>query len=180
MKIYTKTGDLGETSLIGGVRVKKSNIRIDAYGTVDELNSWIGVIRNISVLDNPTIFQNIQDLLFTVGSHLASHPEKGRMKLPEILESDIVLLENEIDKMELALAPLSNFVLPGSSTENGFCHVARTVCRRAERCTVELALNESVEPIVIRYLNRLSDYLFVLSRYITLKQNGNDIPWLHK
>jgi cob(I)alamin adenosyltransferase len=180
MKIYTKTGDLGETSLIGGVRVKKSNIRIDAYGTVDELNSWIGVIRNIDVLNNPLIFQNIQDLLFTVGSHLASHPEKGRMKLPEILESDIVLLENEIDKMELELAPLSNFVLPGSSTENGFCHVARTVCRRAERCTVELALNESVEPIVIRYLNRLSDYLFVLSRYITLKQNGNDIPWLHK
>jgi cob(I)alamin adenosyltransferase len=180
MKIYTKTGDLGETSLIGGVRVKKSNIRIDAYGTVDELNSWIGVIRNISVLDNHLIFQNIQDLLFTVGSHLASHPEKSRMKLPEILESDIVLLENEIDKMELELAPLSHFVLPGSSTENGFCHVARTVCRRAERCTVELALNESVEPIVIRYLNRLSDYLFVLSRYITLKQNGNDIPWLHK
>jgi cob(I)alamin adenosyltransferase len=180
MKIYTKTGDLGETSLIGGVRVKKSNIRIDAYGTVDELNSWIGVIRNIDVLNNPLIFQNIQDLLFTVGSHLASHPEKGRMKLPEILESDIVLLENEIDKMELELAPLSHFVLPGSSTENGFCHVARTVCRRAERCTVELALNESVEPIVIRYLNRLSDYLFVLSRYITLKQNGNDIPWLHK
>jgi cob(I)alamin adenosyltransferase len=111
MKIYTKTGDLGETSLIGGVRVKKSNIRIDAYGTVDELNSWIGVIRNIDVLNNPLIFQNIQDLLFTVGSHLASHPEKGRMKLPEILESDIVLLENEIDKMELELAPLSQFCI---------------------------------------------------------------------
>ena len=180
MKIYTKTGDYGETSLIGGVRVKKSNLRIDAYGTVDELNSWIGVIRNIPVINNLPLFQKIQDLLFTVGSHLASDPKKGRMKLPEILENDISLLEIEIDKMEAELTPLSNFVLPGSSSENGFCHVARTVCRRAERCTVELAQIEFVEPIIIRYLNRLSDFLFVLSRYITLKQNGTDIPWLHR
>jgi len=180
MKIYTKTGDKGETSLIGGVRVKKSDPRIEAYGTVDELNSWIGVIRNIDVLHNPELFQKIQDILFTIGSHLASHPEKCRMKLPEILESDIELLEKDIDRMESELPPLTTFVLPGSSRENGFCHIARTVCRRAERCVVELSLNEKVEPIIIRYLNRLSDHIFVLSRYVTLKQNGEDIPWLHK
>lgn len=177
MKIYTKTGDKGETSLIGGVRVKKSNLRIEAYGTIDELNSWIGVIRNIEEISNSQLFQKIQDVLFTIGSHLASHPEKGRMKLPEINNSDIELLEHEIDKMESELPPLTSFVLPGSSIQNGYCHIARTVCRRAERCVVELSLNEKVEEIVIRYLNRLSDYLFVLSRYVTLKQNGEDIPW---
>ncbi len=177
MKIYTKTGDKGETSLIGGVRVKKSNLRIEAYGTIDELNSWIGVIRNIEEISNSQLFQKIQDVLFTIGSHLASHPEKGRMKLPEILDADIELLEKDIDKMESELPPLTSFVLPGSSIQNGYCHIARTVCRRAERCVVELSLNEKVEEIVIRYLNRLSDYLFVLSRYVTLKQNGEDIPW---
>jgi len=180
MKIYTKTGDAGETSLIGGVRVKKSNLRIEAYGTVDELNSWLGVLRNINVLSNQNGFQSIQDLLFTIGSHLASHPEKGRMKLPEILADDILYLEKEIDAMDLELPPLQNFVLPGSSIENSYCHLARTVCRRAERCVVELSLFEIVEPILIIYLNRLSDYLFVLSRYVSLKQNLNDIPWLHK
>lgn len=177
MKIYTKTGDKGETSLIGGVRVKKSNLRIEAYGTVDELNSWIGVIRNINEVANPGLFQKIQDILFTIGSHLASHPEKGRMKLPEILDSDIESLEKDIDRMENELQPLKSFILPGSSIQNGYCHIARTVCRRAERCVVELSLSENVEEIIIRYLNRLSDHLFVLSRYITLKQNGEDIPW---
>ncbi len=177
MKIYTKTGDKGETSLIGGVRVKKSDIRIEAYGTVDELNSWIGIIRNIEELKNVDLFQKIQDTLFSIGSHLASHPEKGRIKLPEITERDIDLLEMDIDKMESELAPLKTFILPGSSIQNGYCHVARTVCRRAERCAVELGIIENVEPIIIKYLNRLSDHLFVLSRYITLKQKGQDIPW---
>ncbi len=177
MKIYTKTGDKGETSLIGGVRVKKSNLRIEAYGTIDELNSWIGVLRNIEEISNSQLFQKIQDVLFTIGSHLASHPEKGRMKLPEILDADIELLEKDIDKMESELPPLMTFVLPGSSLQNSYCHITRTVCRRAERCVVELSLNEKVEEIIIRYLNRLSDHLFVLSRYITLKQNGEDIPW---
>ncbi|MFM9944163.1 MAG: cob(I)yrinic acid a,c-diamide adenosyltransferase [Bacteroidia bacterium] len=177
MKIYTKTGDKGETSLIGGVRVKKSDLRIEAYGTVDELNSWMGVIRNIEEIKNSDLFQKIQDVLFTIGSHLASHPTKGKMKLPEILETDIVMLETNIDKMENELIPLKTFVLPGSSVQNGYCHIARTVCRRAERCVVELSLNEKVNEIIIRYINRLSDYLFVLSRYITLKQNGEDIPW---
>lgn len=177
MKIYTKTGDKGETSLIGGVRVKKSNLRIEAYGTIDELNSWIGVIRNIEEISNSQLFQKIQDVLFTIGSHLASHPEKGRMKLPEILDADIELLEKDVDRMESELPQLMTFVLPGSSLQNSYCHIARTVCRRAERCVVELSLNEKVEEIIIRYLNRLSDHLFVLSRYITLKQNGEDIPW---
>ncbi len=178
MKIYTKTGDLGETSLIGGVRVKKSDLRIEAYGTIDELNSWMGCIRNIEVLRGNELVQNIQELLFTIGSHLASHPEKGRMKLPDLLNSDIESLETAIDSMELELSPLKTFVLPGSSMENSFCHLARTVCRRAERCSVQLSTLEKVDPIIVRYLNRLSDYLFVLSRYITYKQNGTDIPWL--
>ena len=177
MKIYTKKGDKGETSLIGGVRVKKSNHRIEAYGTLDELNSWIGVLRNIEEISNPQLFQKIQDVLFTIGSHLASHPEKGRMKLPEILDADIEQLEKDIDRMESELPPLMTFVLPGSSLQNSYCHIARTVCRRGERCVVELSINEKVEEIIIRYLNRLSDHLFVLSRYITLKQHGEDIPW---
>ena len=177
MKIYTKTGDKGETSLIGGVRVKKSNIRIEAYGTVDELNSWLGVIRNIPELKDNPLFQPIQELLFTIGSHLASHPEKGRMKLPPILESDIEGLEKGIDELELGLAPLQTFILPGSSSENGFVHLARTVCRRAERLVVELAQTEPVDEVIVRYLNRLSDYLFVLSRQLTSLQGGKDIPW---
>jgi len=178
MKIYTKTGDQGETSLIGGVRVKKSDERIDAYGTVDELNSWIGIIRNIKVPVDQKFFQLIQETLFTIGSHLASHPEKGKMKLPEIQMSHIEMLEAEIDRMELELPSLTHFILPGSSKENGYCHVARTVCRRAERCIVELSLHSKVEPIIIQYLNRLSDFLFVYSRYVTLHQNGTDILWI--
>ncbi len=178
MKIYTKTGDKGETSLIGGVRVKKSDLRIDAYGTVDELNSWIGIIRNIQVPVAPTFFQTIQETLFIIGSHLASHPEKGKMKLPEIHQSNILHLETEIDRMEESLAPLTHFILPGSSVENGYCHVCRTVCRRAERSVVELSLHSKVEPIIIQYLNRLSDYLFVYSRYVTLHQKGKDILWI--
>ena len=178
MKIYTKTGDTGDTSLIGGVRVKKSDLRIEAYGTIDELNSWIGCVRNIEDIKGNVLFQEIQGVLFTIGSHLASHPVKGKMKLPDLLNSDIESLERSIDQMENELSPLKTFILPGSSMENGFCHLARTVCRRAERCSVNLSLIELVDPIIIRYLNRLSDYLFVLSRYITLKQNGMDIPWL--
>ncbi len=177
MKIYTKTGDKGETSLIGGVRVLKSNVRIEAYGCIDELNSWMGVIRNVKEVRNLLCIQNIQNTLFVIGSHLASHPEKGKMKLPHITNGDIEILEKEIDEMESELKPLMTFVLPGSSQENSFCHVARTVCRRAERRAVELASTEAVDEIIIRYLNRLSDYLFVLSRHITSVQSGVDIPW---
>lgn len=178
MKIYTKKGDMGETSLIGGVRVKKSDLRIDAYGTVDELNSWIGVLKNISEIKDDNILDRIQRNIFTIGSHLASHPEKAKMKLPEINPEEITSLENEIDRMETVLPELRNFILPGSSVENGYCNVARSVCRRAERCVVELSLNSMVEDVIITYLNRLSDFLFVLSRYVTLKQGDEDVKWI--
>ncbi|NUM30803.1 MAG: cob(I)yrinic acid a,c-diamide adenosyltransferase [Bacteroidetes bacterium] len=178
MKIYTKKGDKGETSLIGGVKIKKSDLRIEAYGTVDELNSWVGVIKNIKEINNDNILENIQRNLFTIGSHLASHPEKSKMKLPEINISDVVEMENEIDRMEAELPELRNFILPGSSVENGYCNVARSVCRRAERCVVKLSINSVVDNIIVIYLNRLSDYLFVLSRYITFKQGDVDIKWV--
>ncbi|MCC6721816.1 MAG: cob(I)yrinic acid a,c-diamide adenosyltransferase [Bacteroidia bacterium] len=177
MKIYTKKGDRGETSIIGGVKLKKSDLRINAYGTVDELNSWIGVLKNIKEIENENILYQIQNTLFTIGSHLASHPEKSKMKLPEIKLEHTLLLENEIDRMELCLPQLTNFILPGSSIDNGFCNIARSVCRRAERCVVELSLCSTVNEQIIIYLNRLSDYLFVLSRYITLKQGDKDVLW---
>lgn len=177
MKIYTKKGDKGDTSIIGGVKLKKSDIRINAYGTVDELNSWLGVVKNIDDIINDNIIQNIQNTLFSIGSHLASHPEKSKMKLPEISPLEIEKLEKEIDRMEDKLPVLTNFIIPGSSIENGYCNVARSVCRRAERCVVELSLNSYVDTIIITYLNRLSDYLFVLSRYVTIKQGGQDVKW---
>lgn len=177
MKIYTKKGDKGETSLIGGVRLKKSDIRINAYGTVDELNSWLGVVKNIDEINGDKIITDIQRNLFTIGSHLASHPEKSKMKLPEINTNEISKLEIEIDRMGSELPELRNFILPGSSIENGYCNIARSVCRRAERCVVELSLESKVDEIIITYLNRLSDYLFVLSRYITMKQGDKDVLW---
>lgn len=177
MKIYTKTGDKGETSLIGGVRVKKSDVRIEAYGTVDELNAWIGVIRNFPAPVDTGFWQDIQNNLFIIGSNLASHPVKGKMQLPAIGDADIENLEKEMDRMETELAPLTHFILPGSSVENGQCHVARTVCRRAERCIVALSLHSEVAPVIIRYLNRLSDFLFVYSRYITLHNNNEEVLW---
>lgn len=178
MKIYTKTGDKGQTSLIGGVRVPKHNIRIEAYGTVDELNSYIGLLRDQDIDTNSkTILIEIQDRLFTLGSHLAADPVKSRMKLPEIELADVTLLENEIDKMNETLPEMRSFVLPGGHTVVSFCHIARCVCRRAERCVTHLAALENVEDIIHIYLNRLSDYLFVLSRKLTHDFNANEIPW---
>jgi cob(I)alamin adenosyltransferase len=179
MKIYTKKGDKGETSLIGGVKVAKSNIRIHAYGTVDELNSCIGVVRDMyqDKQSRNTLFR-IQNLLFTIGSHLASHPEKSKMALPEIHEDDITLLEREIDRMNEGLPELTHFILPGGHTAASHCHVARCVCRRAERLTVELAETELVEPIIIKYLNRLSDYLFVLARQIGKDFGAEELKWI--
>jgi len=178
MKIYTKKGDTGQTSLIGGVRVPKSNIRIHAYGTVDELNSFIGIVRDMS---NDThireVLYKIQNLLFTVGSHLAAHPEKSKMKLPELKEEDITLLEKEIDAMNDILPPLTAFILPGGHPHVSHCHVARCVCRRAERLTVELSENEPVEPILIKYLNRLSDYLFELARKLAFDYGIEEVIW---
>jgi cob(I)alamin adenosyltransferase len=178
MKIYTKTGDKGETSLLGGKRVAKSDIRIEAYGTVDELNSWIGLIRD-QLMDKNTIsfLIHIQDRMLTIGSHLAADPDKKGIKIPEIKEENITALEKEMDKMNEALPEMKSFVLPGGHTLVSYCHIARCVCRRAERCVVLLAGKEKVEGIIIRYLNRLSDYLFVLSRKFSHDLNAEEIPW---
>jgi cob(I)alamin adenosyltransferase len=178
MKIYTKKGDKGETGLLGGTRVKKSHIRIESYGTVDELNSWIGLIRDQNIdTHSKEILIHIQDRLFTIGSHLASDPERSKFKLPEINEENIVLLEKEMDSMNESLPEMKNFVLPGGHTTVSYCHIARCICRRAERCTVDLADHEKVEDIIIKYLNRLSDYLFVLSRKLSHDLKAEEIPW---
>lgn len=178
-KIYTKTGDKGETSLIGGTRVPKYHERIEAYGTLDELNAFIGLIRDQNIdAETKAILIEIQDRLFTAESSLAvdsDHPPLR--KLPELNERDVVLLEKEIDKMNEELPPLSSFVLPGGHPVVSYCHIARTVCRRAERITIKLRENYQVNDLVIKYLNRLSDYLFVLSRKMTKDFNAEEIPW---
>lgn len=178
MKIYTKTGDKGETSLFGGKRVKKYDIRIEAYGTVDELNSYIGLMRDytINVHHKNTLIE-IQDRLFTIGSLLAADPEKPSLKKPDLFETDVELLEKEIDKMNEGLEPLKTFVLPGGNKEVSFAHIARCVCRRAERNVVHLADQVEVENIIIIYLNRLSDYIFVLSRDMAKNLNAEETPW---
>ncbi len=186
MKIYTKTGDQGTTALFGGTRVPKDHIRIDSYGTVDELNSHIGLIRDQAIDTHyKTILIEIQDRLFTVGAILATPPEKevkknGELRLQNlgILESDIELLENEIDTMENSLPPMTHFVLPGGHTTVSYCHIARCVCRRAERLAVHLSHNEPVAEITIKYLNRLSDYLFVLARKLTFDLNAEEVKWI--
>jgi len=177
-KIYTKTGDAGETGLFGGRRLPKSHLRIDAYGTVDELNSYIGMLRD--VLENPgyrSLLTEIQNRLFTIGANLSTDPSK-KLSPPDITEEDIRLLETQIDEMEKALPPLKNFILPGGHTTVSFCHIARTVCRRAERLTVGLHLLEPVDPLVLRYLNRLSDYLFVLGRKLAEDLGAEEVIWI--
>lgn len=178
MKVYTKTGDKGQTSLIGGTRVPKHHIRIESYGTVDELNSYIGLIRDQSIDENSrkTLIE-IQDRLFTIGSSLASDPEKSKMKIPDLKEEDVTFLENEIDKMNETLPEMHSFVLPGGHTTVSYCHIARCVCRRAERLTIHLSENSYVAELVIKYLNRLSDYLFVLSRKLSHDLHAQEIPW---
>lgn len=179
MKIYTKTGDKGETSLIGGTRVEKSHIRIESYGTVDELNSWVGLLGTVLVQEP---FHNrlvsVQNILFTLGSHLASDPVKSKMVLPEISESQIKDLEEWMDEMEKELPELSNFILPGGHIHNAWAHIARCVCRRAERQVVSLNNFEPVNPLIIQFLNRLSDFLFVLARYISKQEQVEEIPWV--
>ena len=178
MKIYTKTGDKGSTSLLGGTRVSKSNIRIEAYGTIDELNSFIGLLRDFSSENEnrKNLLISIQEKLFTIGSTLATAPGK-KFNTPNLQEADILLLENEMDKMDKELPTLKNFVLPGGHQYVSFCHIARTVCRRAERKCIELALNEEVNEAIVKYLNRLSDFLFVLSRKLSLELNAEEIAW---
>jgi cob(I)alamin adenosyltransferase len=178
MKVYTKTGDKGQTSLIGGTRVSKSHDRINAYGTVDELNSYIGLLRDQEVNQvRKGILLEIQDRLFTIGSHLATDPKKSSFKLPELEEDDIKLLEDEMDRMNEVLPEMRFFVLPGGHASVSYCHIARTVCRRAERLVVALQDTEPVEQLIAIYLNRLSDYLFVLSRMNTQELNVEEIAW---
>ncbi len=165
MKIYTKTGDKGQTSLIGGTRVPKYHVRIESYGTVDELNSYIGLIACQEIdSQHQVVLKEIQDRLFTIGSSLASDPDRSKMKIPDLLETDIALLENQMDQMSEELPELKHFILPGGNTIVSYCHLARCVCRRAERLTVELASQSFVDSNITIYLNRLSDYLFVLGR----------------
>ncbi len=178
MKIYTKTGDKGQTSLFGGTRVNKSDVRIEAYGTVDELNSYIGLLRDYTINEvHKPILIEIQDRLFTIGSHLAADPSKPKLKKPDLHDEDVKKLEDEIDKMEENLEPLKNFILPGGHKEVSFCHIARTVCRRAEREIIRLAETSTVEKIVITYINRLSDYIFVLSRDMARRLGAEETPW---
>lgn len=179
-KIYTKTGDKGNTSLIGGTKVPKSHLRIEAYGTVDELNSYVGLCRELIQDDSSRLtLLEIQDRLFTIGSALACDPEKEtRMKIPDLVEADTELLEKEIDRMNESLPLMKNFILPGGLPASAHLHVARCICRRAERCVVRLeTAGEEVTPIILVYLNRLSDYLFVLARYVVWLAEADEIPW---
>jgi cob(I)alamin adenosyltransferase len=179
-KIYTKTGDKGTTSLIGGTKVSKSHIRIESYGTIDELNSWIGVVADHTP-DNNTkkVLKEIQDRLFTIGSSLACDPEKEpQLKLPDLKEDDVNFLEKEIDKMNESLEPMKSFILPGGAPVVSFAHVTRCVCRRAERICVAMQYeNMEIEPLIIKYLNRLSDYLFIAARYLGHLINAEEIKW---
>ena len=180
MKIYTKVGDSGTTSLIGGTKVSKSHLRIEAYGTVDELNSYVGLCKDLLADEkSKKILQEIQDRLFTMGSSLACDPMKEpKMKIPDLKEEDVTLLEKEMDIMNDLLPPMKNFILPGGHPALSHLHIARCVCRRAERCCVRLEQEgQEVAGIIIKYLNRLSDYLFVLGRFAGHQMNVEEIPW---
>jgi cob(I)alamin adenosyltransferase len=180
LKIYTKTGDRGTTSLIGGTKVLKSHIRIESYGTVDELNSWIGVILDhVSDEKSDKTLRQIQDRLFTIGSSLACDPEKEpKLRIPDLHDEDVRLLEQEIDRMNESLPEMKSFILPGGHPAVSFAHVARCVCRRAERICVGMqAEGMEVEALVLQYLNRLSDYLFIIARYITHLTGSEEIKW---
>ncbi len=179
MKVYTKKGDQGTTGLIGGTRILKSSLRIEAYGTVDELNAHIGLLRDLAgqeELENQLL--EIQDRLFTLGSHLAADPVKSKMKLPDITVEDVENLEKWMDKMDEELEPMRFFVLPGGHPTVSYSHIARCVCRRAERIVVDLNQSEPVDPVIMKYLNRLSDYIFVLGRKLTKDLNADEKPWV--
>jgi len=188
MKIYTKTGDKGTTSLYGGTRVPKHNLRIEAYGTADELNSYIGLIRDQKV-DNRSskTLIKIQNEIFTLGAMLATPPDKEKLKsgkerlnIHKISKDDILFLEKEIDHMDQSLPQMTNFILPGGHQTVSFCHIARCVCRRTERLVVNLHEQEPIDELILTYLNRLSDYLFVLARKLTIDNQATETPWVPK
>lgn len=179
-KIYTKTGDKGKTSLIGGTKVPKNDIRIETYGTVDELNSWIGLVNDqLNDEEFKNELKEIQDRLFTIGSSLATDAGKeSKMKLPDLKQSDIEFLEKRIDAMTSALPEMKSFILPGGHVAVSSIHITRCVCRRAERLAVNMQQHELfVEEKIIQYLNRLSDYLFTLARFVAQKLGAEEIPW---
>ncbi|MBD2704923.1 cob(I)yrinic acid a,c-diamide adenosyltransferase [Spirosoma sp. BT702] len=184
MKIYTKTGDKGQTALIGGRRVSKADARIDAYGTVDELNAWIGLLRDQPInVARKDLLGAIQDRLFTIGAELATDPEKtitpggSRRSIPVLVPEDVTQLEQAIDEMENLLAPLHAFILPGGHESVSYCHLARTVCRRTERLVTALSQTSPVDEQILQYLNRLSDYLFVLGRLMAQDLNVAEVVW---
>ncbi|ANH82242.1 ATP:cob(I)alamin adenosyltransferase [Niabella ginsenosidivorans] len=178
-RIYTKTGDKGTTVLIGGTKVSKAHLRIESYGNADELNAYIGLCRDLLPdIHTKEILREVQDRLFTIGSVLAQDPgKKTKMALPDLHKEDIQLLEKEIDAMTEKLPAMQSFILPGGSIPVAQLHIARCVCRRTERSVVRLAEESPVEAIVLSYLNRLSDYLFVLARYTAWQSGITDIPW---
>ena len=182
MKIYTKAGDKGETSLLGGKRVKKYNLRIQAYGTCDELNAWIGLLRDQNIHEDHQLFLiKIQERILTIGSHLASlHDEDLKNNLPSISNDDIAEIEQHIDAMENELPTMQNFILPGGHQIVSYCHIARTVCRRCERYIIELADADYVDPNIIKFFNRVSDYLFVLSRKVSMDTGSKESLWITK
>lgn len=178
MKIYTKTGDEGKTSLFGGKRVLKNHDRINAYGTSDELLSWIGLIRDQPIEKTyKQVLIEVQDRLFTLGAELAADPDKPKLKKPDLHESDITFLEEKMDEMNLKLPEMTHFVLPGGHPIVSYCHIARTVCRRCERLVITLQEKTDINPLIIKYLNRLSDYLFVLGRSISNDFGADEILW---
>ena len=178
MKIYTKTGDKGQTSLIGGTKVSKGHLKIESYGTVDELNSFIGVIRDsFTDTDTNILLERTQNNLFNIGAQLATVAGTTNSYVPKVTEEEIESLEKAIDKMDESLTPLRNFILPGGHIANSYAHVARCVCRRAERCVVRLMEEEEVDPFIIKYMNRLSDYLFALARFISHQNGSREVEW---
>ena len=179
MKIYTKTGDIGETALYGGKRVSKADLRIDTYGTTDELNSWVGLLRDVNTNDaERELLKAIQDRLFTIGATLAADPANQKLKVPDLHEADVEVLEKAIDAMDAVLEPLRNFILPGGHIYVSYCHIARTVCRRAERLAVALHHESELAPLIIKYLNRLSDFLFTLARKMAKDLKVDEVNWI--
>lgn len=178
MKIYTKTGDAGTTSLFGGKRVSKADLRIETYGSVDELNSWMGLLHDQEInAKRKDVIERVQSKLFVIGSILAAEPGNAKIKVPSLQENDIQFLETEIDAMDNTLPPMRYFILPGGHQAVSFCHIARTVCRRAERLVVSLQQQEEIDQLVVKYLNRLSDYLFILARKMTHELGIEETPW---
>ncbi|HRH38146.1 MAG TPA: cob(I)yrinic acid a,c-diamide adenosyltransferase [Flavobacteriales bacterium] len=182
MRIYTRTGDKGETGLLGGKRVPKDDLRIETYGTVDELNSHLGALRDLAAPHHHDLLISIQEQLFSIGSRLASQNEEeaGKFKVPSITEEHILALERAMDRMDAELEPMRNFILPGGHIASSQAHVCRTVCRRAERRAVQLARENELDPVLIRYLNRLSDLLFVMARHLAKLNGVPDTPWVPK